>query len=59
MSPFTYRKWGGLQRCEPGDWVVKNGRNTYTVASRVFAETYEMLTPGVYQKRIMRVGRRG
>ena len=22
---FTYRKWGGVQTCKAGDWIVNNG----------------------------------
>lgn len=50
MPVFHYKKWGGHQRCKPGDWLVNNDGDTYTVAAHVFMETYEELSPGVYQK---------
>lgn len=48
---ITYRKWGGLQRAKAGDWLVKNGPETYTVDSRVFAKTYRRLRPGIFFKK--------
>ncbi len=47
---FTYRKWGGLQRCKPGDWLVNNSGDVYTVDRETFARTYRPLSPGVYVK---------
>lgn len=47
---FTYFKWGGEQRCRAGDWIVNNEGDTYTVAQDTFAETYELLSPGVFKK---------
>ena len=47
---FTYRKWGGTQRCKPGDWIVNNGRDTYTVDRDTFARTYRSTEPGRYVK---------
>ncbi len=37
---FTYRKWGGEQRCKIGDWIVDNRGDIYTVDGEVFARTY-------------------
>ncbi|HEX9619274.1 MAG TPA: hypothetical protein VF989_04000 [Polyangiaceae bacterium] len=48
---FTYDKWGGPQRCKRGDWVVKNGDETYTVDAETFSRTYSPVSPGVYEKR--------
>ena len=48
---FTYEKWGGSQRCRAGDWLVKNGDDTYTVAAETFASTYHEESPGVFEKR--------
>lgn len=47
---FTYRKWEAVQRCKPGDWLVENRGDVYTVDGEVFARTYRMLTTGVYIK---------
>jgi hypothetical protein len=47
---FTYRKWGGLQRCKPGDWLVRNNGEVYTVDRETFARTYQEQSPGVYRK---------
>jgi len=47
---FTYRKWGGTQRCKPGDWLVNNAGETYTIDAEVFAATYDEVSPGVYRK---------
>ncbi len=47
---FTYRKWGGLQRCKPGDWLVNNSGDVYTVDRETFARTYRALSPGVFVK---------
>jgi len=50
---FTYEKWGGTQRCRPGDWLVLNGDDTYTVSEESFARTYALAdpdVPGIYRK---------
>jgi hypothetical protein len=47
---FTYRKWGGTQRCKPGDWLVNNAGDTYTVDRQTFAHTYRATGPGTYVK---------
>jgi hypothetical protein len=47
---FRYRKWGGEQRCKPGDWLVQNGEDVYTVDARTFERTYERVGPGRYRK---------
>ena len=47
---FTYEKWGGTQACKPGDWLVNNGGDVYTVDQATFAETYRTESPGVYVK---------
>lgn len=40
---FSYRKWGDVQRCKPGDWLVLNNGELYTVDADSFAATYEAL----------------
>lgn len=47
---FTYRKWGAEQRCKPGDWLVDNHGEVYTVDDAVFAKTYRRVGPGMYVK---------
>jgi hypothetical protein len=47
---FTYRKWGALQTCKRGDWLVNNGGDTYTVDADTFARTYRATGPGTYVK---------
>lgn len=47
---FTYHKWGNEQTCKPGDWLVLNGRDTYTVDAESFADTYEPVSLGLYRK---------
>jgi hypothetical protein len=47
---FTYRKWGGSQVCKPGDWLVSNDGDTYTVDRESFARTYRATGPGTYVK---------
>lgn len=47
---FVYVKWGGEQRCKPGDWIVDNDGDFYTVDAAVFARTYRKASPGVYRK---------
>ncbi len=47
---FTYEKWGGTQTCKPGDWLVNNDGDVYTVDRVTFARTYRSVSPGVYVK---------
>jgi len=47
---FTYRKWGGIQTCKPGDWIVNNGGDVYTVDGATFERTYCADGIGTYQK---------
>ena len=49
-SGFTYRKWGGEQTCKPGDWIVNNAGDVYTVDRDTFARTYRADGPGLYRK---------
>jgi hypothetical protein len=50
MSGFTYEKWGGVQRCEPNDWIVDNNGEIYTIRSDKFIKTYREIGPGRYIK---------
>ena len=47
---FTYRKWGGTQRCKAGDWLVNNDGDVYTVDRDTFARTYRQVSPGIFEK---------
>lgn len=47
---FSYRKWGGEQRCKPGDWLVCSMDDCYSVDRESFAETYSEVSPGRYRK---------
>jgi hypothetical protein len=47
---LTYRKWGHVQRCKRGDWLVNNDGDVYTVDAKVFEQTYEKLDKGAYRK---------
>jgi hypothetical protein len=47
---FAYHKWGGEQTCKPGDWLVNNDGDVYTVDRTTFASTYRVASPGLYRK---------
>src|SRR5262249_59090970 len=47
---LVYRKWGGEQRAKPGDWIVDNDGDVYSVDADVFARTYRRTGPGTYVK---------
>ena len=47
---FTYEKWGGTQTCKPGDWIVDNEGDVYTVDQDTFARTYQQVSAGRYEK---------
>jgi hypothetical protein len=47
---FTYRKWGGVQTCKAGDWIVENNGEVYTVDRDTFGHTYRQTSPGRYRK---------
>ena len=47
---LRYRKWGGEQRAKPGDWIVDNDGDVYTVDATVFERTYRRVGLGAYVK---------
>src|SRR5215510_16190225 len=47
---LVYLKWGGEQRAKPGDWIVDNDGDVYTVDADVFARTYRQTATGAYVK---------
>ncbi|WP_317928604.1 DUF4231 domain-containing protein [Halioxenophilus sp. WMMB6] len=49
-EPIHFRKWGDEQQCQPGDWLVNNGGDTYTVADDYFRQNYREIAPGEYEK---------
>lgn len=50
FDAFNYQKWGDSQRAQPGDWLVDNDGDVYTVAANSFALTYHQLSPGRWLK---------
>ena len=47
---FFYHKWGESQRCKPGDWIVDNAGEVYTVDRDAFQRTYRRVAEGAYAK---------
>jgi hypothetical protein len=49
---LSYRKWGGQQHAKPGDWLVDNDGDVYTVDAAEFARTYRPVdgSSGAYVK---------
>lgn len=47
---FRYRKWGAMQTCRRGDWLVDNNGDVYTVNRDTFARTYRRKALGRYLK---------
>ena len=50
IQGFSYQKWGSLQHCSKGDWLVENDGDIYTVTAESFATTYRPISPGRYIK---------
>ena len=50
FSEFKYQKWGGEQTARPGDWLVDNNGDVYTVKKDYFRDYYKKISPGVYEK---------
>ena len=47
---FTYNKWGAVQTCKQGDWLVDNDGDVYTVDGKVFERTYRRVDSGMFVK---------
>jgi len=47
---FSYQKWGKIQTCRPGDWLVNNNGDVYTVDKEYFRDYYQRISQGVYEK---------
>jgi len=50
LKSLVYRKWGGEQRAKPGDWLVDNDGDVYSVDADSFARTYRQTGRGTYVK---------
>ena len=50
IEGFAYVKWGAEQHCSPGDWLVDNDGDVYTISDDTFAKTYRLEGPGLYRK---------
>lgn len=47
---LRYRKWGDDQLAKPGDWLVDNAGDVYTVDAESFASTYRKVGRGAFVK---------
>jgi hypothetical protein len=47
---LRYRKWGDDQLAKPGDWLVDNAGDVYTVDAESFARTYREVGRGAFVK---------
>ena len=47
---LTYKKWGAEQYAKPGDWIVKNRDDVYTIDQDVFKKTYMSIGDSKYVK---------
>jgi hypothetical protein len=50
FDEFTYQKWNASQHGKPGDWLVNNNNDVYTVDNDYFRKNYKYLSPGAYEK---------
>jgi hypothetical protein len=48
---FSYQKWGSLQQCKPGDWLVDNAGDIYSIDADFFERTYTSIGGGRYVKK--------
>jgi len=46
----AYNKWGGCQQSKRDDWLVLNGKSTYTINNDSFLATYVKVGHGHYIK---------
>jgi hypothetical protein len=47
---LVYQTWGGEQRAKPGDWIIDNDGDVYTVDADSFGRTYRKVATGAYVK---------
>ncbi len=47
---LRYTKWGAEQHCKPGDWLVDNSGDVYSIDANSFKKTYRQVEPGRYIK---------
>jgi hypothetical protein len=45
-----YQKWGAEQHCKPGDWLVENNGEVYSIDANTFSQTYRQIAPGRFIK---------
>ena len=45
-----YQKWGDQQFAKKGDWLIDNDGSIYSIDKAAFARTYQLVSPGQYQK---------
>ncbi len=50
FEALSYNKWGSQQTARPGDWLINNNGDIYTVEKEYFRNHYEKISPGVYEK---------
>jgi len=50
FEALRYRKWGSEQQAKPGDWLVNNNGEIYTVDHDSFVRSYQEIKPGQYLK---------
>ena len=47
---IKYNKWGSIQHGKPGDWIVENNGDIYTVDMDSFNKSYKEISPGRFLK---------
>lgn len=47
---LIYEKWGGRQLAKPGDWLVDNAGDVYTVDQDSFSQSYRRVSQGIFKK---------
>jgi hypothetical protein len=50
FNGLNYRKWSHDQQAKPGDWLVENAGDVYTVDADSFSRTYREVGPGRWVK---------
>ena len=50
FDTFQYQKWGDTQQCKPGDWLVNNDSDVYSIDKEYFRKYYREVQPGTFEK---------
>lgn len=50
FESFCYNKWGSKQTAKPGDWLVNNEGDVYSVDKEYFRNHYQIISQGIYEK---------